>query len=67
MYVTNITAIDYDKITGYDIFLNNCRNNEDNIDIIIRTLLLTKPCGLSFLYLMSLMVYTLIKLFFNNE
>ena len=45
---------------------NNCTINEHNIDIIIPTLLLTIPCGLSFLCLMSLMVYTLIKPLFNN-
>ena len=46
---------------------NNCTNNEINFDIIIPTLLLTKPCGLYFLCLMSLMVYTLNKPFFQNE
>ena len=61
MYVTNITD-DYDNITI------NCTNNENNIDIIIPSLLRTIPCGLSFLFLMSLMVYTLIKpLFSKNE
>ena len=44
--------------------LSNCTNNENNIDIVIPTLLLTKPCGLSFL---CLMVYTLIKPLFNNK
>ena len=51
MNITNITD-DYDNITEYD----NC-----NIDIIIPALLFTIPCGLSFLCLISLMVYTLIK------
>ena len=55
MYVTNITD-DYMNIT-----LSNCTNNENNIDIIIPTLFLKIPCGLSFLCLMSLMVYTLSK------
>ena len=41
---------------------NNCTNNEKNMDIFIPTLLLTIPCGLSFLCLMSLMSYTLIKI-----
>ena len=41
--------------------LSNCTNNENNIDIIIPTLLLTIPCGLSFSCLMGLLVYTLIK------
>ena len=39
---------------------NNCTLNENNVDIIIPTLLQTIPCGLSFLCLVSLMVYTLI-------
>ena len=61
MYVTNVTN-DYDNIT-----FTNCTNNENNIDINIPTLLLTIPCGLSFLCLLSLMVYTLIKPLFNNK
>ena len=63
MYVTNNTTNDYDIITDYD----NCTNNEDNFDVIIPTLLLTIPCGQSFLCLMSMMVYTLIKPLFNNK
>ena len=31
------------------------------VDIILQTLLFTIPCGLSFLCLMSLVIYTLIK------
>ena len=65
MYVTNLTTIDYDNITEYDNFLNNCTDNEINIDIIIPTILSTLSCGLSFLCLMNLMVYTLIKPLFN--
>ena len=61
MYVTNITD-DYDNTTLY-----NCTNNENDIDIIIPALLFTIPCGLSFLCLFSLMVYTLIKHLFNNK
>ena len=52
MNVTNIND-DYNIITSsnYADFYNlstlsNCTNNENNIDIIIPTLLLTKPCGL---------------------
>ena len=41
MYITNIN--DYNKNN------NNCTNNENNIDIIISTLLLTIPYGLSIL------------------
>ena len=79
MYATKITN-DYDNITSsnytdYDnvtssndnMTLSNCTNNENNIDIIIPTLLFTIPCGLSFLCLMSLMVYTMIKPLFNNK
>ena len=68
MYIANVTN-DYDKNTSsnytyYDnMNLSNCTNNENNIDIIIPTLLLTTPCGLSYL---CLKVYTLIKLFFKK-
>ena len=61
MYVSNITD-DYDNIT-----FTNCTNNENNIDIIIPTLLFTIPCSLSFLCLISLMLYTLIKPLFNDK
>ena len=57
MYITNITD-DYDNITD----TNNCI-----IDIIIPALLFTIPCGLSFLCLISLMVYTLIKTLLNKK
>ena len=72
MYIANVTN-DYDYITSsnytdYDIMtLTNFTNNENNIDIIIPTLLLTIPCGLSLLCLMSLVVFTLIRIFFNNK
>ena len=51
MNITNITD-DYDNITD---------TNDCNIDIIIPALLFTIPCSLSFLCLISLMVYTLVK------
>ena len=68
MYVTNVTD-DYDNITNdYDnITFTKCTDGEFNIDLIIPSLLLTIPCGLSFLYLLSLFVYTLIKPLFNNK
>ena len=47
--------------------LPNCTNNEITMDIILPTLLLTIPCGLSFLGLMSLLVNTLIKPLFKNK
>ena len=49
------------------MLLSNCTFNENDIDIIIPTLLITIPCGLSFLCLMSLMVYTIIKPLFNKK
>ena len=65
----NVT--DYDNMTDeYNNSLsinNNCTNNENNIGIIIPTLLLTIPCGLSFSCLMSLMIYTLLTPLFNNK
>ena len=69
MYVMNVT--DYDNMTDdYNNRLsikNICTNNENNIDINRPSLFLTIPCGLSFLCLMSLMVYTLITPLFNNK
>ena len=61
MYTVNVTD-DYDNMT-----LCHCTNTENNIDIIIPALLFTIPCGVSFLCLMSLMVYTLIKPLFNKK
>ena len=70
MYVTNITD-DYDKITSSNYTnitdSNNCTVNENNNAIIIPTLLLTIPGGITFLCLKSLMVYTLIKPLFSNK
>ena len=72
MYIANVTN-GYDNITSsnytyYDnMTLSICKNNENNSDIIIPTLLLTTPCGLSILCLMGLMVYTLIKPLFKNK
>ena len=55
MDITIITD-DYDNIS-----FCNCTENEKDIHIIIPALLFTIPSGLSFLCLISLMVYTLIK------
>ena len=67
--MSNIT--DYDNMTddyNNTLSLNkNFTDNENNIDIFTPKLLFTTPCGLSFLCLMSLMVYTLIKPLFNNK
>ena len=79
MYVTIITNdynnilyshyTDYDNLTsGNDnMTLTNWTNNENKIDILIPSLPLTIPCGLSFLCLMSLMVYMLSKPLLNNK
>ena len=56
----NITNVTYDNNC-------NCMENEYDIDITIPTLFLTIPCGLSFLCLISLMVYTLIRPLFNKK
>ena len=63
MNITNITD-DYDNITEYD---NTTDTNNCNIDIIIPALLFTIPCGISFLCLISLMVYTLVKPLINRK
>ena len=62
MTVIKIT-IDYDNITEYD---NTTDTNNCNIDIII-PLITIIPCGLSFLCLISLMIYTLIKPLLNKK
>ena len=59
MYVT--------KFTDDNRTLSNCTNNENKIDIIIPSFLLILPCGLSFLFSLRLIVYTLIKPLFNEE
>ena len=59
MNIVNIT--DYDNITDYNNMTTyNRTQNGNDIDIIIQALSLTIP-GLSFLCLISFMVYTLIK------
>ena len=69
----NITDVYKDSLTANitdnynDTLTPNCTINESNIDIVIPTFLLTIPCGLSFVRLMRLMVYTLIKPLFNNK
>ena len=61
----NIT--DYDNITSTNITISNYTDSENDIDIIIPTPIFTIPCGLSFLCLMSLIVYTLFKPLFNKK
>ena len=66
MNIINVT--DPDNITDYDDTSSyNCTDSEYNIVIIIPALLFTIPCGLSFICLMSLMVYTLVKPLFNKK
>ena len=66
MNITNITD-DYDNITDSDnMKLCNCTNDDTNIEIII-PLITIIPCVLTILYLISLMVYTLIKPLFNKK
>ena len=62
MNIINVT--DLDNITEYD---NTTDTNDCNIDIIIPALLFTIPCGMSFLCLISLMVYTLVKPLINRK
>ena len=61
MYVLNITD-DYDIITT-----TNCTDNENIFDIFMPTLLLSVPCGPSFLCLLSLLLDTLIKPLIPNK
>ena len=66
MNIINVT--DYDNITDSDnIALCNCTNNDNtNIEIVI-PLITIIPCVLSFICLLSLMVYTLIKPLLNKK
>ena len=71
MDIINIT--DSDKITDLDnntttnTSLYNCTNNEYDNNLTIPFLIFSIPCFLSFLCLMSLMVYILIKPLFNKK
>ena len=65
MYVT--TNTDFNTTNYCDKITDNCTDIENNTEITIPTLSLTIQCGLSFLYLISLMVYTLIKPLITNE
>ena len=51
-YYDNITSTNYTDTLNdfYNTSLSNCTNIENNIDITIPTLLLTKPCGLIFMF-----------------
>ena len=63
MYITNITDDCYDTLSTN----KKCTNNDNsNIEIVI-PLITIIPCGMSLICLISLMVYTLIKPFFNKK
>ena len=69
MNITNVTDyinMPHDEYNNNLTTNNNCTSNENNFDITIPTLL-TLPCGLFILCLMSLTVYTLIKPLFNKK
>ena len=63
MYISNVT--EYDNMTS-DCNNNICTTKDYNFNLIIPSLLLTIPCGLSFLCFMSLILYTLFKPFFKK-
>ena len=71
MSIINIT--DSDKVTDLDnntatnTTLCNCISNEYDINLTIPLLIFTIQCTLSFLFLISLIVYTIIKSFFNKK
>ena len=59
----NITN-DYDNISS----VSNCTNNEnEDLNIIFKYLLLSIPSSILLFSLISLMVYTLIKPLINNK
>ena len=68
MYTSNVTN-DYDNILGYDnITFTNCTSTEnEDFNIIINCLFLSKPSGILLFSLKNLMVHALIKLLFNNK
>ena len=62
MFIANNTDYDYNDSLSIN---NNCTDKENKNDINIPALLFTIPCKLSFLCLMSSMVYTIFKPFFH--
>ena len=62
MYITNI-ADDYNDTLSKN---NNCTNTDNKIEIII-PLFTIIPCSLSFICLISLMIYVLIKPLITNK
>ena len=62
MYITNITD-DYNDTLSLNI---NCTNSENNIEIVI-SLITIIPSGMSLICLISLMAYTLVKLYITKN
>ena len=63
MYIANLTDEYNDTIS----INNNYKNNDNsNIEIVI-PLITIVPCGMSFICLISLMVYTIIKLLIKKK
>ena len=62
MYITNIT---YDYNDTFSV--NNICTNDDNKIEIVKPLFRIIPCGMSLIFLISLMVYTLVKPLFNKK
>ena len=62
MYITNITE-DYNDTLSIN---SNCTNNDNNIEIDL-PLFTIIPCEMSFICLIPLMVYTLLKPLFNKK
>ena len=59
--ITSSNYTDYDNITS-----NNCTNKDHNVEIIL-PLITIIPSVLSFIFLISLMVYIIIKPSFNKK
>ena len=62
MYIANV--IDYDNMTFCNCTNND--NNDTNIEIVIKLITII-PCGMSLIFLISLVVYTIIKPFINKK
>ena len=60
MNISNVTD------TFNDSLISNCTDIE-NDDIIIKAMMFVIPSGIIFLFLMSIMTYTLIKPLFNKK
>ena len=61
MNISNVTD------TFNDSLLSNCTDIENDDDIIIKAMMFVIPSGILFLFLMSIMTYTLIKPLFNKK